>query len=188
MFEIDKETEDKKEKRVKKQLDDVRNQLERVSFFEENIMPVQRQPIGLSESERAEQTSGFETKYLLKATTAAELRELTGQNEKAFNAHYKAMMFNNHLKKKRDEILNERRKKRITIIDVKCSHSGEIVCCDSGNITREYLQLDLLLLTGFMRLVLTRVRTLTTTSITIRWSHPPTKIVRIASEQLLNLR
>ena len=44
VFEIDKETEDKKEKRVKKQLDDVRNQLERVSFFEENIMPVQRQP------------------------------------------------------------------------------------------------------------------------------------------------
>ena len=52
----------------------------------------------------------------------------------------------------------------------------------TAGISQEYLQLDLLLLTGFMRLVLTRVRTLTTTSITIRWSHPPTKIVRIASK------
>lgn len=136
VFAVEKDSEEIKEKRIKKQLDDVRNQLEIISIVDEKLKPIEKKPMGLNESERDEKAADFETKYILKATTVEELRELTGQNDKAFNAHYKTLMFNQNLKKKREETLNERRK-RFTIIDVKCNQTGEIVLCNNDAFARE---------------------------------------------------
>lgn len=120
-------------------MEEVRNQLAGISLKDVASNLSQKLPIGLSESER-DKTGNFDTKFVLKATTLQELKELAGESEQNINAHYKNLFFNEHIKKKRDEKLHERRvagKKHLAIIDVKNTQKGDTIYCNDMPLVRE---------------------------------------------------
>lgn len=110
----------------------MRNLLADVTLKEVVTGSAPKKPMGLNESECTDKNADFETRAVLQATTIEELRELTKQNEKAFYTHFKTLAFNEHLKKTRDDILTERRKKPITVIDIEFNQAGQIVICNDN--------------------------------------------------------
>lgn len=143
------------EKKVRKEMDDIKNQLASISIQEKPGESEQKLLMGFSNKERDEKNSGYETKYILKLTSFDELRELKDLDEKSFQSQQKNLYFNQHIKNKREEMLNQKRKintfdqndhkndeeekksNHFRIVDIKHEQKDDVIYCNDEALIQE---------------------------------------------------
>lgn len=140
-------------------MNDIKNQLASFDMQKTSKESEKKCLVNFSDEELDVKTPGYETKYILKLTSFDELRELTDLDEKSFQSQQKNLYFNQHIKNKREEMLNQKRKinnfsqnnqrknneednktNHFTIIDIKHEQKDDVIYCNDEALIQEYFK------------------------------------------------